>query len=306
MTSNPSRKRVMTMKSIAWVTDSTSTIDSEFAKNNHIYIIPLRLIVNNECYKENIDISADQFYEKMRKNDKAGSSQPPIGEFVELYERLKEEYDEIIAIHCSSELSGTFHTSMQAADIAGVNVIGIDSRVGAYPIREMIRRGVHWQQAGCSALEIKDRIEDIIKEMSFYLIPASLSQLHRSGRLSGSQLLLGQLMRIHLLLKFDEGKIVVVDKIRTYKKTKQVLLDTLRKDIRQIQDICIMHANNIEEALSVELIIKEMSPSIRTEIMTFVPVVGVHMGEGTLALSWINSTAVNSITAPDKEMEPAH
>ncbi|AIQ53212.1 DegV family protein [Paenibacillus sp. FSL R7-0331] len=294
------------MKSIAWVTDSTSTIDSEFAKNNHIYIIPLRLIVNNECYKENIDISADQFYEKMRKNDKAGSSQPPIGEFVELYERLKEEYDEIIAIHCSSELSGTFHTSMQAADIAGVNVIGIDSRVGAYPIREMIRRGVHWQQAGCSALEIKDRIEDIIKEMSFYLIPASLSQLHRSGRLSGSQLLLGQLMRIHLLLKFDEGKIVVVDKIRTYKKTKQVLLDTLRKDIRQIQDICIMHANNIEEALSVELIIKEMSPSIRTEIMTFVPVVGVHMGEGTLALSWINSTAVNSITAPDKEMEPAH
>ncbi|WP_042199300.1 DegV family protein [Paenibacillus camerounensis] len=294
------------MKSIAWVTDSTSTIDSEFAKNNHIYIIPLRLIVNNECYKENIDISADQFYEKMRKSDKAGSSQPPIGEFVELYERLKEEYDEIIAIHCSSELSGTFHTSMQAADIAGVNVIGIDSRVGAYPIREMIRRGVHWQQAGCTALEIKERIEDIIKEMSFYLIPASLSQLHRSGRLSGSQLLLGQLMRIHLLLKFDEGKIVVVDKIRTYKKTKQVLLDTLRKDIRQIQDICIMHANNIEEALSMELIIKEMSPSIRTEIMTFVPVVGVHMGEGTLALSWINSTAVNSITAPDKEMEPAH
>ncbi|KUP26168.1 DegV family protein [Paenibacillus sp. DMB5] len=293
------------MKSIAWVTDSTSTIDSEFAENNHVYIIPLRLIVNNECYKENIDISADQFYEKMRKSDKAGSSQPPIGEFVELYERLKEEYDEIIAIHCSSELSGTFHTSMQAADIAGVNVVGIDSRVGAYPIREMIRRGVHWQRAGCSALEIRDRIEDIIKEMSFYLIPASLSQLHRSGRLSGSQLLLGQLMRIHLLLKFDAGKIVVVDKIRTFRKTKQVLLETLSKDIRQIQDICIMHANNLEEALSLEAAIKEMSPSIGTEIMTFVPVVGVHMGEGTLALSWINSTAVNSITAPDKELEPA-
>ncbi|MFD1910342.1 DegV family protein [Paenibacillus rhizoplanae] len=52
------------MKSIAWVTDSTSTIDSEFAMNNHVYIVPLRLIVNNECYKENIDINADQFYDK--------------------------------------------------------------------------------------------------------------------------------------------------------------------------------------------------------------------------------------------------
>ncbi|WP_342561396.1 DegV family protein [Paenibacillus sp. FSL R7-0345] len=293
------------MKSIAWVTDSTSTIDSEFAMNNHVYIVPLRLIVNNECYKENIDINADQFYDKMRQNDKVGSSQPPIGEFVELYERLKEEYDEIIAIHCSSELSGTYQTSMQAADIAGVTVIGIDSKVGAYPIREMILRGVHWQHTGCSALEIKSRIENIIEEMSFYLIPASLSQLHRSGRLSGSQLVLGQLMRIHLLLKFDEGKIIVVDKIRTFKKTKQKLLEILHQDIRLIQDICIMHANNMGEALSLESAIKEMSPAVRTEIMTFVPVVGVHMGEGTLALSWINKTAVNSIPVPNRELEPA-
>ncbi|UQZ34130.1 DegV family protein [Paenibacillus sp. PK3_47] len=292
------------MKSIAWVTDSTSTIDSEFAMNNHVYIVPLRLIVNNECYKEGIDINADQFYDKMRQNDKVGSSQPPIGEFVELYERLKEEYDEIIVIHCSSELSGTYHTSMQGAEIAGVNVISIDSKVGAYPIREMILRGIHWQQAGCSALEIKSRIENIIKEMSFYLIPASLSQLHRSGRLSGSQLLLGQLMRIHLLLKFDEGKIVVVDKIRTFKKTKQRLLETLQKDIGLIQDICIMHANNREEALILESAIQEMSPSVRTEIMTFVPVVGVHMGEGTLALSWINNTAINSIPDHNKVLEP--
>lgn len=53
----------MTMKSIAWVTDSTCTIDPEFAKNNHVYIVPLRLIINNECYKENIDITIDEFYE---------------------------------------------------------------------------------------------------------------------------------------------------------------------------------------------------------------------------------------------------
>ena len=294
------------MKSIAWVTDSTSTIDAEFAVNNHVYIVPLRLMINNECYRENIDITTDEFYDKMRLNkDKVGSSLPPIGEFVELYERLKEEYDEIIAIHCSSELSGTFHTSMQAAEIAGVTVIGIDSKVGAYPIREMIQRGVHWQQAGCSALEIKSRIENIIEEMSFYLIPASLSQLHRSGRLSGSQLVLGQLMRIHLLLKFDEGKVVVEDKFRSFKKLKHKLLEILDKDIQKIQDICIMHANNMEEALSLESAIKEMSPSVRIEIMPFIPVVGALTGEGTLALSWINNTALNSVLVQDKVLEPA-
>jgi len=65
-----------------------------------------------------------------------------------------------------------------------------------------------------------------------------------------------------------------------------------------------MHANNMEEALSLESAIKEMSPSVRTEIMTFVPLVGAHMGEGTLALSWINRTALNSIAVQDLVLEP--
>jgi len=291
----------MTMKSIAWVTDSTSIIDPEFAKNNHVYIIPLRIIINNECYKENIDITIDDFYEKMRQHEKVGSSQPPIGEFIELYERLKEEYDEIIAVHLSSELSGTYNASMQGAEIAEANVIGIDAKVGAYPIREMIMRGIHWQKKGLSGLEIKAKIENIIENMSFYLIPASLTQLHRSGRVSGSQFVLSQLLRINLLLRFDEGKVVVVEKIRTMKKTQQALLEIFKQDVGLVSDVCIMHSNNLEMALKLEEDIKAMAPDIRTEIMTYIPAVAVHAGEGTVGLSWIKNTSINSIhpgTAP--------
>ena len=285
------------MKPIAWVTDSTSTLDPEFAKNNHVYIVPLRLIVNDESYKENIEITPEQFYDKMREHEKVSSSQPPIGEFIELYEQLKEEYEEIIAVHCSSELSGTYSTSLQAADIAETSVVGIDSKVGAYPIREMIMRGIQWHKMGFSVNEIKDKIENIIQNMSFYLIPSSLAHLHRGGRLSGSQLVLGQLLRINLLLRFDEGKVIVDEKIRTFKKTKQRLLEILKKDLELIKDVCIMHANNMEEALILEEEIKDMAPTLRTEIMTFVPVAGIHAGEGTLALAWIKNNSINSILA---------
>ncbi len=291
----------MTMKSIAWVTDSTCTIDPEFAKNNHVYIVPLRLIINNECYKENIDITIDEFYEKMRQHDQVGSSQPPIGEFIELYERLKEEYDEIIAVHLSTGLSGTYNASMQGAEIAEANVIGIDSKVGAYPIREMITRGIHWHKMGFTGLEIKEKIENIIQNMSFYLIPASLSQLHRSGRVSGTQVVLSQLLRINLLLRFDEGKVIVVEKIRTMKKTKQALLDIFKQDAGLVSDVCIMHSNNLEMALKLEEDIKEMAPDLRTEIMTYIPAVAVHAGEGTVGLSWIKNNRINSIYS---EVEP--
>ncbi|MFP4974668.1 DegV family protein [Paenibacillus sp. CN-4] len=275
------------MKSIAWVTDSTSTLDADFAKANHIYIVPLRLIVNNEAYKENIDITAEEFYEQMRRHEQVGSSQPPIGEFIELYEDLKDKYDEIIAIHCSSALSGTYHTSMQAAEIAEANVTCIDSEAGAFPLREMIMNGVEWQKLGCSVHEIKERIEQMIRGMTFYLMPASLTQLHRSGRVTGPQLVLSQLLRIHLLLKFDEGKVIVEEKIRSFKKTKQRLLEHLKKDFALIKDVCIMHANNKEEAQRLEDEIREMNPELRTEVMPFIPVAGIHAGEGTLALAWI-------------------
>ncbi|OIB02828.1 fatty acid-binding protein DegV [Paenibacillus sp. LC231] len=275
------------MRSIAWVTDSTSTIDPDFAKENHIYIVPLRLILGQEEYREGIDISAEAFYERMKDEPKVSSSQPPIGEFIELYESLKVKYDDIIAIHCSSELSGTLNSSMQAAEIAEVHVVGIDSQAGAFPVREMIMSGIHWHSQGDTVQVIKDKIQSMVQNMSFYLIPASLHRLHSSGRVSGTQLLLSNLLRIHLLLRFDEGKVIVEEKIRTFKKAKSRMLELMKMDLQKIKKVCIMHANNVEEAEEIQKEISGAHPALKTEIMTFIPVAGIHAGEGTIAMAWI-------------------
>ncbi|MCM3175557.1 MULTISPECIES: DegV family protein [Paenibacillus] len=280
------------MKKIAWVTDSTSTLDPVFAEQNHVYIVPLRVVFGEECYRESEDISPELFYEKLETASKASSSQPPIGEFIELYESLKDQYDEIITIHCSTALSGTLHTSMQAAEIAGVKVTAIDSMAGAYPHREMILQGLEWQKQGASAAEIKANIEQMIENMSFYLIPASLQNLHRSGRVSGTQLVLSQLLKIHLLLRFEEGKVVVNEKIRTFKRAKQRMLDVLKVDMEKVKHVCIMHANNPDEAVTIKQQISELLPRLKTEIMPFIPVVGIHAGAGTIGLCWFRNEHV--------------
>lgn len=276
-------------KSIAWVTDSTCTIDPVYAKENHIYIVPIRLMLGDQCYRESVDITADEFYDQLRLHEKAGSSQPPIGEFVEIYESLKNKYDEIITIHCSSELSGTMNTSLQAAEMAEVQVTGIDSQAGAYPLREMIMRGVQWHKHGKTVHEIKEKIDHMAHNLAFYVIPASLQRLHRSGRVTGTQLLVSQLLKIHLLLKFDKGKVLVEDKIRTFKKTKQRMVDHLKNDLGKIKEVCIMHVNNLAEAQELEREITGLDPELKTEIMTFIPVVGILAGEGTIAMSWIRN-----------------
>ncbi|WPP43255.1 DegV family protein [Paenibacillus hunanensis] len=288
------------MRTIAWVTDSTAMLDAEFAREHDVYVVPLCLIAGDEVYRENVDITSEQFYEKMRVHEKVSSSQPPIGEFIRLYESLKGHYDDIIVIHCSSELSGTYNSSLQAAEIAETPIIGIDSKIGAFPLREMILQGILYYREGLSALEIRDRIQGMINDMSFYMIPASLSQLHRSGRVSGTQLVISNLLSIHLLLRFQEGKVIVEDKIRTMKKARLKLLDVLKKDMEHVRDVCIMHANNMEGAFKLKEEILHMAPLLRIEIASFIPVAGIHAGEGTLALAWIKNhySALGRLGAP--------
>ncbi|MCL9662627.1 DegV family protein [Paenibacillus hunanensis] len=288
------------MRTIAWVTDSTAMLDADFAREHDVYVVPLCLIAGDEVYRENVDITSEQFYEKMREHEKVSSSQPPIGEFIRLYESLKGHYDDIIVIHCSSELSGTYNSSLQAAEIAETPIIGIDSKIGAFPLREMILQGILYYREGMSALEIRDRIQGMINDMSFYMIPASLSQLHRSGRVSGTQLVISNLLSIHLLLRFQEGKVIVEDKIRTMKKARLKLLDVLKKDMEHVRDVCIMHANNMEGAFKLKEEILHMAPLLRIEIASFIPVAGIHAGEGTLALAWIKNhySALGRLGAP--------
>ena len=277
------------MRKIAWVTDSTSTIDSAFAEEHDIYVVPLRVVFGENSYKEMTEITVEQFYERLSLSGKASSSQPPVGEFLQLYERLKEHYDDVIAIHCSSQLSGTLHTSIQAAEMAGVEIVAIDSKAGAFPLREMILRGIQWQKEGATPQQIKQKILLLIEKMSFYLLPTSLAQLHRSGRVSGTKLLISQLLKMHLLLRFEEGKVVVFDKIRTLNKAKQRMLDLLGQDYNKVRQVCIMHANDYEKAKLLQQHINNTMPKLSTEIMSFIPVVGVHAGEGTLGLCWFTN-----------------
>jgi DegV family protein with EDD domain len=151
---------------------------------------------------------------------------------------------------------------------------------------------LEWQKQGCTASEIKIHIEQMIDNMSFYLIPASLQHLHRSGRVSGTQLILSQLLKIHLLLRFEEGKVVVNEKIRTFKRAKQRMLDVLKVDMGKVKHVCIMHANNQEEAVTIKQQIADLLPRLKTEIMPFIPVVGIHAGAGTIGLCWIRSETV--------------
>jgi DegV family protein with EDD domain len=281
----------MNKPKIAWITDTTATLSKEFIEKHQIHVIPLHVVINDTFYKETIDITAEDFYERMKNEEgKFQSSQPNIGDIVELYEKLKEEYDFGIAIHASSTLTGTYQTSVMAAEMAGFKLFAIDSHTGSYPLSFLVKRGVELVEKGIDIDEVVSQLNSLREHTRLFLVPSNLDQLHKSGRVSGSQKILASLFNIKPILSIEDGAAKIKDKVRTEKKALAWLVNNLKEDLetKTVKKVAIVHANDREKAEGLEQIINETFPTIETEKLMLITVAGVHTGVGTLGLSWVN------------------
>src|SRR5690625_549754 len=277
------------MKKIAWITDSTSGLSKEFIEKYNIHVLPLHVILDGASYREEIDLTNDEFYEKLKAGADAKTSQPAYGKFVTLYERLKDEYDCGIAVHASSELTGTYKSSIDASNQTGFEVAVIDSKMGNYALGKMIENAIKLHEQGKSYEEIVTALRTYPSLAEMYLLPASLEQLKRSGRVSTSRAILASLLNIQLILGFDDGKVVVHSKIRSKRRAKGKLFDLIREAVseHQLKELCVMHAGVRDAAEQWKQDIEQIHERLKVRIATLVPVAGVHTGYGTLAVSWL-------------------
>jgi DegV family protein with EDD domain len=280
----------MNKAKIAWITDTTASLSNEFIEQYNIHVVPLHLVINQESYRETIDITQKEFYERMKKEDsKFQTSQPAIGDFVELYTRLKEDYDYGIAIHASSLLSGTFQTSVMAAEMADFKLLAIDSLTGSYPLSFLIKKGIELMEQGLDSSEVIAKLNTLRENTRLFLVPSSLDQLRKSGRVSGGQAILASLFNIKPILAIEDGGAKIKDKVRTEKRALAWLINNLKTDLETkiVKKAAIVHANDSERAAEFEKLVKQTFPEIEIESMMLITVAGVHTGVGTLGLSWV-------------------
>ncbi|MBV7504712.1 DegV family protein [Bacillus sp. sid0103] len=280
----------MNKAKIAWITDTTASLSKEFIEQHDIHVVPLNIVIDQTSYKETIDITQKEFYERMKQEDsKFQTSQPALGDFVELYTKLKEHYDFGIAIHASSLLSGTYQTSVMAAEMADFKLVPIDSMTGSYPLSYLLKRGIELVEKGHEISEIVEELNGLREDTRLYLVPSNLDQLKKSGRVSSGQAILASLFNIKPILAIEEGGAKIKDKVRTEKKALAWLINNLKIDLatKSVKKAAIVHANDIDRAAELEKLVNETFPDIETEKMMLITVAGVHTGVGTLGLSWV-------------------
>jgi DegV family protein with EDD domain len=171
------------MEKIAWVTDSTAFLDEVLTEHPDVYSIPMVVYFEEQEYLDGVTLSLEDFYTKLEASPiPPKTSQPSVGAFVELYNKLAESYDRIISIHLSSHLSGTVSSSKQASELVDIPVDTVDSKVISFPISAMLKRGIEYFDEGKSPVEIISLMHELSNNCEIYVLIGSLEQLHRSGR----------------------------------------------------------------------------------------------------------------------------
>ncbi|MGX1450556.1 fatty acid kinase fatty acid binding subunit [Cytobacillus horneckiae] len=274
----------------AVVTDSTAYITKEVRDKFNIHMIPLSVIFGNESYQEEVEITAESFYEEVKHKELPTTSQPSVGEFVSLFEKLSQDYDAVISIHLSSGISGTFQGAVSAGDmVEGIEVYPFDSEISCMVQGFYVLKAAEMAAEGKSPEAIMAKMAEMKKSIRAYFMADDLSHLQRGGRLTSAQAILGSLLQVKPVLHFENKKIVPFEKIRTRKKAMKRIVDLLGEDAKGGEQYLasIIHANREEDAKKWKAELEELYPNVEFGISYFGPVIGTHLGEGSMGLGWV-------------------
>lgn len=272
------------------ISDSSTLYSVEEAKQNNLDITPLSVTINNKSYKELVDIQTEEFVEIINQGHLPVSSQPSIGEVVEVYNKYPE--NEIINITLADGLSGTYNSACTAKEMVdhGGSITVINSRTLCGPQRYLVDVAVKLAEANKTKDEIISEIEALIPTSKSFLIPQDFDFLVRGGRVSPLVGKIGGLMKIVpiMVLSEDSTRLDKFSTKRTFKKAIQEICDALQAfGVNEQYKIYITHACNEELAETAKEIIAKQIENADIEKALLTPAFTTHGGPDCVAIQVI-------------------
>lgn len=219
------------MKKIKLITDSTCDLPKHIVDKYDIEVIPLIIHINHEQYHDGVDIDTDQLLERMKEEGTtATTAQINPARFLEIYERYIKEGCDILSIHLSSYMSGTFQSAVIARDMLSEgHVTVIDSKNVTSGLGLLVLKAAKLIEEGKALEEIEKLLEELIPTVESLLVFESLDNLVKGGRLSKTAGLLGSVLGIKVMLGVVEGNMAVKEKFRGSKKALKSIIETLEE-----------------------------------------------------------------------------
>ena len=274
-------------KKTALLCDSSADVTEEEAKELGIHVLRMPVIIEGKEYLEGVSVFDSDILEALRAQKKITTTQPSAGEIMRKWEELLQDHDEVFYLPLSRALSGTCANAIRLAkERYEGRVTVVDSTFVCYPVIYMLKAAREMPEKGYTCAQIKEKIENE-GELFAILIPENLNALKNGGRISPAAAALAGMLKIHPLLKVENGGIDVQDKVRTAAKAYRVGIDCVLKDVDpEDYDWMIIHADNPKVCDQLQSLLEEACGR-PVDRRVFRAVIMAHAGEGTIGFGRI-------------------
>lgn len=283
------------MSKVAIITDSNSGITQKEAEKNGVFVLPMPFYINGDLHFEDIDLTQEQFYNELENDADISTSQPAIGDVMDLWNKVLLEYDQIVHIPMSSGLSGSCETAMMlAADEYEGKVFVVDNQRISVTQKQSVYEAKYMADQGMSAEEIRDVLMEYKMQSSIYITLETLKYLKKGGRITPAAAAFGTLLKIKPVLQIQGEKLDAFAKVRSIKQAKSTMLDAIKKDCGtrfgaadDLDDMVLMMAYTGKKE-EIEAFKEEVNALFSNHEICVDPLslsVSCHIGPGALAIA---------------------
>jgi DegV family protein with EDD domain len=274
------------------ITDTTSCLSPEFARQHDIPIIPQVINFGDDSFLEGVNMSIADFMQRLRTSPELPkTAAPPPELFIKEFTRLVPLGEEILCIHPSVEVSGTVRSAQAAAqDFPEADIRIIDTRLVASPMATLVQKAAEWAEGGLGANVIEARLQDLMARGRIYFLVATLEYLAKGGRIGGAAALVGSVLQIKPLLTFRDGKVDVLEKERTHRRALERLQELVVTQISPENGfLSVLQAGVPEQGQALASSLKARLDLAEVPVYDMPPAIVTHGGPGILGVGFFVS-----------------
>ncbi len=270
------------------VTDSSADLPAELVQELGITVVPLYVRFGEDVYRDQVDISLDEFYQRLEHGSiHPVTIQPNPQDFFEVYQKLSQEADGIVSIHISSKLSGTYNSALQGKGMIekGCPIEVVDSQLITVGLGLICVAAAAMIKAGENLPSVVEEVKQMIPNIHLLDLLDTLKYLQKGGRIGKAKALLGSILNVKPLVTLKEGEVVPAGQVRSRSKGIERLFSFV-ENASDIDDLAIAYSTTPDEAHALAERLGSIFTKEAIKVVRLGTTLGVHMGPGSLAVGF--------------------
>ena len=270
------------------VTDSTADLNEDQQKASGITVVPLNVRFGDEVFKDHVDLTGDDFFAKLKTSSQLPkTSQPPVGEFEEVFRRHRAAGDEVVAVLISSKVSGTYGAAeMAAKSVDAEHIEVIDSLTASMALGFLALEGAKLAKTGAGRAAVADRIRSLVPKARVLAAIDTLTYLERGGRIGRARALLGSLLNFKPLITLQDGEVAPLGRARGRVQAIDRLVDLLSRDGR-LSNLAVLHGASLADAKRLRERVAGSYPGLDIPLTETGAVIGTYTGPGVIGFTYL-------------------